>query len=70
MKKLLLLIVAFILLFAGVYTLVDILNSLWLILKYESFNARATGAITGKVLFLLVVSGLLLLVRRVYNKLK
>ncbi|WP_437888995.1 hypothetical protein [Phytobacter sp. V91] len=70
MKKALALIVAFILLFAGVYTLVDILTSFWLVLKYESFNAWTTGAITGKVLFLLVVSGLLLLVRRMYNKLK
>jgi len=71
MKKLLLPIVAFILLFAGIYTLVDILNSLWLVLKYESFNVYPTGAMIGKILFLLVVSSLLLLVRWVYkNKLK
>jgi len=71
MKKLLLPIVAFILLFAGIYTLVDILNSLWLVLKYESFNVYTTGAMIGKILFLLVVSSLLLLVRWVYkNKLK
>ncbi|BBE78365.1 MULTISPECIES: hypothetical protein [Enterobacteriaceae] len=70
MKKFLALTAMFILLLAGVYTLVDIIQSLWLVLKYESLNPYSTGALTGKVLFLLVVCGLFFLVRRIYkNKL-
>lgn len=68
MKKILTLIIAFILLLAGVYTIVDIVSSLWLVLKYESFNVYTTGAMLGKVLFLLVVGGLFFLVRWMYKK--
>lgn len=67
MKKFLAAIAMIILLLAGVYTLVDIVSSLWLVLKYESFNVYTTGAIIGKVVFLLVVSGLFLLVRWFYK---
>lgn len=67
MKKFLAAIAMIILLLAGVYTLVDIISSLWLILKYESFNVYTTGAIIGKVVFLLVISGLFLLVRWIYK---
>lgn len=68
MKKIPTLTIAFILLFAGVYTIVDIVSSLWLVLKYESFNVYTTGAMLGKVLFLLVVGGLFFLVRWMYKK--
>ncbi|MCL5497928.1 hypothetical protein M5Y49_04415 [Escherichia coli] len=67
MKKVLTLIAMIILLLAGVYALVDIISSLWLVVKYESFNAYSTGALIGKVLFLLVISGLFFLVRRIRN---
>ncbi len=67
MKKFLAAIAMIILLLAGVYTLVDIISSLWLVLKYESFNVYTTGAVIGKVVFLLVVSGLFLLVRWIYK---
>ena len=68
MKKTPTLIIAFILLFAGVYTILDIVSSLWLVLKYESFNVYTTGAMLGKILFLLVVGGLFFLVLRAYKK--
>ncbi|VTP14455.1 hypothetical protein PUATCC27989T_02315 [Phytobacter ursingii] len=67
MKRILALFAMIILLLVGVYTLVDIFRSLWLVLKYESFNAYSTGALTGKVIFLLAVSGLCLIVRRSYK---
>lgn len=67
MKRILALFAMIILLLVGVYTLVDIFSSLWLVLKYESFNAYSTGALIGKVLFLLVISGLFFLVRRIRN---
>ncbi|AKL12559.1 TPA: hypothetical protein I8271_002243 [Kluyvera intermedia] len=67
MKRILALFAMIILLLVGVYALVDIFSSLWLVLKYESLNAYSTGVLAGKVIFLLVVSGLCLIVRRIYK---
>ena len=51
MAKILLMILMVLVLFLGAYTFFDLINSLWLVLKYEQLTIYSTGALLGKVAF-------------------
>ncbi|MDR7343367.1 hypothetical protein J2X14_001779 [Pantoea alhagi] len=70
MKKTTALIFTIISLIIGIYTLIDVIRSLWYVLAYESVNASSSGMIFGKFLFFVVISTLFLFSLKVYRKSK
>ncbi|XTZ40159.1 hypothetical protein ACQYRI_09375 [Salmonella enterica] len=55
MKKGILLLLLCILTLIGAYSLMDIIQSISNVMRYESFTWAASGTILGKILFLIVV---------------
>jgi magnesium-transporting ATPase (P-type) len=64
MKKTLSVVFIIILLIIGIFSLVNIFQSLWYIISFESFTAMNVGLLAGKVIFTaLVFTGVYIFVK-------
>lgn len=70
MKKSTALVFTIISLIIGIYTLIDVLRSLWYVLAYETVNASSSGMIFGKFLFFVLILIVFLFSLKVYRKSK
>lgn len=70
MKKIIALVFAVIFIVIGIYTLIDIIRSVWYVLAYESITTSASGILFGKFLFLVIISTGYFFTLKVYKKSK
>ncbi|HBV38866.1 MAG TPA: hypothetical protein DEF05_04025 [Erwinia sp.] len=68
MKKLFLSLLGVVFLALSLYALFDIVSAVWLIARYETFDAQATAFISGKLLFTSLCLGLFFLIRKAAKK--
>lgn len=55
MKKYLAITLMIIILFLGAYSFIDLIKSLWIIFKYEQIDLYTMGALSGRVLFIIIL---------------
>lgn len=55
MKKIILLILMVIFIIIGVFTLIDISQSIWYIFSLETITTMSAGLILGKITFLIII---------------
>ena len=70
MKKIIALVFAIIFIVIGIYTLIDIIRSVWYVLVYESITTSASGILFGKFLFLVIIFIGYLFTLKLYKKSK
>lgn len=70
LKKTIVMIFIIIFLFISIYSLIDIIRSVWYVLVYESINASAFAIVLGKVLFFVIIFVIFLFLLKTYKKIK